>query len=44
MLYSGDIFTMDEEGYLYFQGRKDDIIKTAGHLVSPREVEILYVK
>jgi acyl-coenzyme A synthetase/AMP-(fatty) acid ligase len=30
---------MDEEGYLYFVGRKDDIIKTRGEKVSPREVE-----
>ena len=34
---------MDEEGYLYFLGRKDDIIKTRGEKVSPREVEdVLY--
>jgi len=38
-LYTGDVFKKDEEGYLYFVGRKDDIIKTAGHMVSPREVE-----
>jgi long-chain acyl-CoA synthetase len=39
VLYTGDLFHQDEEGYLYFLGRKDDIIKTAGHMVSPREVE-----
>jgi acyl-coenzyme A synthetase/AMP-(fatty) acid ligase len=34
---------MDEEGYLYFVGRQDDIIKTRGEKVSPREVEdVLY--
>jgi acyl-CoA synthetase (AMP-forming)/AMP-acid ligase II len=34
---------VDEEGYLYFLGRKDDIIKTRGEKVSPREVEnVLY--
>ncbi|HWO39878.1 MAG TPA: AMP-binding protein [Candidatus Acidoferrum sp.] len=38
-LYSGDLFREDEEGYLYFVGRKDDIIKTRGEKVSPREVE-----
>ena len=38
-LYTGDLFKKDEEGYLYFLGRKDDIIKTAGHMVSPKEVE-----
>jgi amino acid adenylation domain-containing protein len=43
VLYSGDLFRMDEEGYLYFIGRKDDIIKTRGEKVSPKEVEnVLY--
>jgi amino acid adenylation domain-containing protein len=39
VLYTGDLFRMDEEGYLYFVARKDDIIKTRGEKVSPREVE-----
>lgn len=39
VLYSGDLFRADEEGYLYFVGRKDDIIKSRGEKVSPREVE-----
>ena len=39
VLYSGDLFRIDDEGYLYFVGRKDDIIKTRGEKVSPREVE-----
>ena len=30
---------MDDEGYLYFVSRKDDIIKTRGEKVSPKEVE-----
>jgi amino acid adenylation domain-containing protein len=43
VLYSGDLFKTDEEGYLYFVSRKDDIIKTRGEKVSPREVEeVLY--
>ena len=43
ILHSGDLFRADEEGYLYFIGRKDDIIKTRGEKVSPKEVEeILY--
>ncbi len=43
VLYSGDIFHMDEEGYLYFIGRSDDIIKSRGEKVSPKEVEnVLY--
>ncbi len=42
-LHSGDIFRMDEEGYLYFVGRSDDIIKSRGEKVSPKEVEnVLY--
>lgn len=39
VLYTGDLFQMDEEGYLYFISRKDDMIKTRGEMVSPREVE-----
>ncbi len=41
--YSGDLFKTDDEGYLYFVSRKDDIIKSRGEKVAPREVEnILY--
>jgi long-chain acyl-CoA synthetase len=39
VLHSGDLFRSDQEGYLYFVGRKDDIIKTRGEKVSPREIE-----
>jgi acyl-CoA synthetase (AMP-forming)/AMP-acid ligase II len=39
VLYTGDLFEMDEDGYLYFLGRRDDIIKTGGERVSPKEVE-----
>ena len=39
VLYSGDLFRSDAEGYLYFVSRKDDIIKSRGEKVSPREVE-----
>ena len=39
ILYTGDLFRMDEEGFLYFVGRKDDMIKTRGERVSPKEVE-----
>jgi long-chain acyl-CoA synthetase len=43
LCYTGDIFRMDAEGYLYFQARKDDIIKSRGEKVPPKEVEnILY--
>jgi acyl-coenzyme A synthetase/AMP-(fatty) acid ligase len=39
VLYTGDLFRADDEGYLNFVGRKDDIIKSRGEKVSPREVE-----
>ncbi len=43
VLYTGDLFSMDEEGDLYFVGRRDDVFKCRGEKVSPREVEnILY--
>jgi amino acid adenylation domain-containing protein len=39
VLYTGDFCKMDEEGYLYFVGRMDDIIKSRGEKVAPKEVE-----
>ena len=39
VLCTHDLFRTDEEGYLYFVGRTDDIIKTRGEKVSPVEVE-----
>ena len=39
VLYTGDLFRADDDGFLYFVGRKDDIIKTRGEKVSPKEVE-----
>jgi len=38
-VWSGDTVRMDEEGYLYFVARKDDMIKTSGYRVSPTEIE-----
>jgi long-chain acyl-CoA synthetase len=38
-LATGDLFRRDEDGFLYFVGRKDDIIKSRGEKVAPREVE-----
>ncbi|OED42818.1 acyl-CoA ligase (AMP-forming), exosortase A system-associated [Endozoicomonas sp. (ex Bugula neritina AB1)] len=38
-VWSGDIVRRDEEGYLYFIGRRDDMIKSSGYRVSPSEVE-----
>lgn len=43
LLYTGDLFKMDAEGFLYFVARKDDIIKSRGEKVAPKEVEgVLY--
>jgi long-chain acyl-CoA synthetase len=43
VLYTGDIFRTDSDGYLYFVSRKDDIIKSRGEKVSPKEIEnVLY--
>ena len=36
---TGDLASKDEDGYFWFVGRADDIIKTAGHMVGPFEVE-----
>lgn len=37
--YTGDTAYRDDDGYYWFMGRSDDVINTAGHLVSPFEVE-----
>jgi acyl-CoA synthetase (AMP-forming)/AMP-acid ligase II len=43
VLYTGDYCRMDEDGYLYFVGRMDDIIKSRGEKVAPKEIEsVLY--
>jgi acyl-coenzyme A synthetase/AMP-(fatty) acid ligase len=42
-VFSGDTVRKDAEGFLYFIGRRDEMIKTSGYRVSPTEVEeILY--
>jgi len=42
-VFSGDTVRMDEDGFLYFIGRRDEMMKTSGYRVSPTEVEeILY--
>ncbi|WP_432377864.1 acyl-CoA ligase (AMP-forming), exosortase A system-associated [Duganella sp. P38] len=38
-VWSGDTVRADREGFLYFIGRSDDMIKTSGYRVSPTEVE-----
>lgn len=37
--WSGDLFRTDEDGYFYFVSRRDDIIKSRGEKVAPKEVE-----
>jgi long-chain acyl-CoA synthetase len=40
---TGDLFRIDEDGFFYFVARKDDIIKSRGEKVAPKEVEaVLY--
>lgn len=36
---TGDVARYDEDGYIWFEGRNDDVIKTSGYRVSPFEVE-----
>ena len=43
VVYSGDLVRRDEEGFLYFIGREDAMIKTQGYRLSPEEVEGLLV-
>jgi acyl-CoA ligase (AMP-forming) (exosortase A-associated) len=38
-VWSGDTVRMDQEGFLYFVGRRDEMIKTSGYRVSPTEIE-----
>lgn len=38
-VWSGDTVRKDEDGYLYFVGRRDEMIKTSGYRVSPTEIE-----
>ena len=39
VLHTGDLFRADDEGYLHFVARADDIIKMRGEKVAPRDVE-----
>jgi acyl-CoA synthetase (AMP-forming)/AMP-acid ligase II len=38
-VWSGDVVRTDEDGFLYFVGRNDEMIKTSGYRVSPTEIE-----
>ncbi|HEY7652065.1 MAG TPA: acyl-CoA ligase (AMP-forming), exosortase A system-associated [Methylomirabilota bacterium] len=42
--YSGDFVRMDEDGFLYFVGRRDTMIKSSGYRISPTEVEEVLFK
>ena len=41
---TGDLATRDEDGYLWYQGRADDVFKAAGYRIGPSEVENCLVK
>ena len=38
-LHTGDYATVDNEGYFYFKGRKDDLINSSGYRIGPTEIE-----
>lgn len=38
-VWTGDLVSYDEEGFLYYIGRRDNLIKTSGYRVSPTEIE-----
>ena len=42
--YSGDLVKTDEEGFLYFVGRRDSLIKSSGFRISPTEVEAVLMQ
>lgn len=41
---TGDLAKRDQDGYFWFIGRKDDVIKTSGHLIGPFEVESILME
>ena len=41
---TGDMAVMDEDGYLWYQGRSDDVFKAAGYRIGPSEIENCLVK
>jgi acetyl-CoA synthetase len=43
-LLTGDLARADDEGYLYFAGRKDDVINSAGYRIGPTEIESTLIK
>jgi len=43
-LLTGDLASIDEEGYLWYQGRADDMFKAAGYRIGPAEIENCLIK
>lgn len=43
-LYTGDLATVDEDGYIFVVDRQKEIIKSGGHRISPREIEAVIAK
>ena len=43
-LYTGDLGTVDEDGYIYLTARSKEIIKVRGKRISPKEIEAVYLK
>ncbi|MEO6362453.1 MAG: AMP-binding protein [Caldimonas sp.] len=41
---TGDVAVMDDDGYLWYQGRSDDLFKSAGYRIGPSEIENCLVK
>jgi acetyl-CoA synthetase len=41
---TGDVARLDDDGWLWFVGRADDVIKSAGHLIGPFEVESVLIE
>jgi acetyl-CoA synthetase len=41
---TGDVATLDDDGYLWYQGRSDDMFKAAGYRIGPSEIENCLVK
>ena len=42
-VWSGDTVTRDEQGFFYFVGRQDDMIKSSGYRISPAELEAIII-
>lgn len=43
-VWSGDLVEADDDGFLYFRGRRDSLIKTSGYRVSPEEIEAVVAR